>query len=100
MGSRKIRIEPAAAENIAAIALYIESKGLLATAEKFADARKSYHLCKEPVRLALGYKCLPYKKKYTIVFIESADELIICEFISSKLIHWEICNNAYTYLRY
>ncbi|MBK9382671.1 MAG: hypothetical protein IPN39_15275 [Chitinophagaceae bacterium] len=99
MGSRKIRIEPAAAENIAAIALYIESKGLLATAEKFADnvydyiikmadARKSYHLCKEPVRLALGYKCLPYKKKYTIVFIESADELIICEFISSKLIHW------------
>lgn len=99
MGSRKISVEPAAAENIAAIALYIESKGMVATAEKFADdvydcitrladKRKSYHVCKEPSRLALGYKCVPYKKKYTIVFIESEDELIICEFISSKLIHW------------
>lgn len=37
MGSRKIRVEPAAAESIAAIALYIESKGMVATAEKFAD---------------------------------------------------------------
>jgi plasmid stabilization system protein ParE len=99
MGSRKIRVEPAAAENIAAIALYIESKGMLATAEKFADdvydyitsmadIRKSYHVCKEPTWLALGYKCVSYKKKYTIVFIESEDKLIICEFISSKLIHW------------
>ena len=67
MGSRKIRVEPAAAENIAAIALYIESKGMVATAEKFADdvydyiigladTRKSYHICKEPSRMALGYK--------------------------------------------
>ncbi len=28
------------------------------------------------------------KKKYTIVFIESEAEIIICEFISSKLIYW------------
>jgi hypothetical protein len=72
---------------------------MLATAEKFADdlydfiigmadTRKSYHTCKEPVRFSLGYKCLSYKKKYTLVFIESAKELIICEFISSKLIRW------------
>ena len=99
MGSRKIRIKPTAAESIAAIALFVEAKGLVATAEKFADnvydyilkladTRKSYHKCKEPVRAALGYKCIPYKKKYTIVFIESETELIICEFISSKLIHW------------
>jgi plasmid stabilization system protein ParE len=73
MGSRKIRIEPAAAENIAAIALYIESKGMVATAEKFADdvydyiismadIRKSYHVCKEPTRLALGINVLHIKK--------------------------------------
>jgi hypothetical protein len=72
---------------------------MVATAEKFADdvydyiirladIRKSYHVCKEPSRMALGYKCIPYKKKYTIVFIESEEELIICEFISSKLIYW------------
>ena len=99
MGSRKIRVRPAAAENIASIALYIESKGMLATAEKFsddvydfilrlADTRKSYHKCKEPARAALGYKCIPYKKKYTIVLIESENELMVCEFISSKLIYW------------
>ncbi len=99
MGRRKVRIRRTAAENIAAIALYIESKGMVATAEKFADnvynyidrladTRKSYRSCKEPSRAVLGYKCIPYKKKYTIVFIELKVELIICEFISSKLIYW------------
>ncbi|MEI9934573.1 MAG: hypothetical protein WDM71_06905 [Ferruginibacter sp.] len=72
---------------------------MVATADKFIDAiydyfltlsdtRKSYALCREPERASLGYKCIPYKKKYTIVFIESATELIICEFISSKLVYW------------
>ncbi len=36
----------------------------------------------------VGYKCIPYKKKYTVVFLESDDEIIICEFIPSKNIHW------------
>ncbi len=99
MGGRKIKVRPSAAENIAAVALYIESKGHVATAEKFADdvydfilslsdIRKSYRICKDPSRAIIGYKCVPYKKKYTIVFIESEEEIIICEFISSKVIHW------------
>ena len=65
MGRKKINVEPAAAENIAAIALYIESKGMVATAEKFADEvydyiirladrRKSFRVCKEPIRQAVG----------------------------------------------
>jgi hypothetical protein len=99
MGSRKVTVKQSAAESIAAIAWYIESKGLVTTAEKFADdvydysiklgdKRRSYALCRDPKRAALGYKCIPYKKKYTIVFIETDTELIICEFISSKLIYW------------
>ena len=99
MGSRSIKIKQSAAENIAAISWYIESKGMLATAEKFSDDLydyliqisnnlRSHPICREPARAALAYKCIPYKKKYTIVFIESESELIICEFISSKLIHW------------
>ena len=99
MGRRKIAVKQSAADNIAAIAWYIESKGLLATADKFtddiydffikmSDTRKSYHVCREPERALLEYKCIPYKKKYTIVFIERNTELIICEFISSRLIHW------------
>ena len=99
MGCRKVTIKQSVADSIAAIAWYIESKGMLATAEKFTDAvydhflqladiTKSYPVCREPTRAVFGYKCLPYKKKYTIVFIESEEELIICEFISSKLIYW------------
>ena len=99
MGIRKIIVKQSAAESIAAVAWFIESKGMIATANKFtdnaydyfinlADDRKSYPICKEPGRATLGYKCVPYKKKYTIVFIETDLELIICEFISSKLIYW------------
>ena len=98
MGFRKVRVRQSAADNIAAIAWHIESKGMLATAEKFsnsiydyflslADDVKSYPICREPARASFGYKCVPYKKKYTIVFIESETELVICEFISSKLVH-------------
>ncbi|TAN16312.1 MAG: hypothetical protein EPN37_08485 [Chitinophagaceae bacterium] len=99
MGVRKITVKQSVAETIATIALYIESKGMVATAEKFsdnvydyfiklADSKKSYPICHEPHRSAFGYKCIPYKKKYTIVFIETETELIICEFVASKLIYW------------
>jgi plasmid stabilization system protein ParE len=99
MGFRKIAIKQTVAENIAAIAWYIESKGMVATAEKFSDqvydyflklsdTTRSFAICRDPRRALLGYKCVPYKKKYTIVLIESEEELIICEFVSSKLIRW------------
>jgi|SRR5690348_10701032 hypothetical protein len=99
MGRRKVIVKQNAADNIAAIAWFIESKGLIETANKFtddaydffkkiADTSKSYSLCRDPKRALLGYKCISFKKKYTVVFIESEDELLICEFISSKLIHW------------
>jgi hypothetical protein len=96
--SRKIIVKHSVAESIAAIAWYIESKGMIATAEKFtdqvydyfnklSDLKKSYAICRDYKRASLGYKCVPYKKKYTIVFIESEKEIIICEFVSSKLIY-------------
>jgi len=100
MGRRKVIVKQTAADNISSIAWFIESKGLIATADKFADdvynyfiriadKRRSYPVCRHPGRALLGYKCIPYKKKYTIVFIETESEIIICEFISSKLIHWK-----------
>ncbi len=99
MGIRKITVRESAAKSIAAISWFIESKGLIATAEKFtdsaynyfiklADDKKFYAVCRDPKRRLLGFKCVPYKKKYTIVFIETGNELIICEFISSKIIYW------------
>jgi plasmid stabilization system protein ParE len=99
MGFRKVVIKESAAESIAAISWYLESEGLLATAEKFTDdaydfisklgdSRKGYRTCREPFRDLMGYKCIPYRKKYTIVFIELDTEIIVCEFILSKRIYW------------
>ncbi len=78
MGSRKITVKQSAADSIAEIAWFVQSKGMVKTAEKFSDdaydflfilskSIKSYLKCKEPIRATLGYKCIPYKKKFTIV---------------------------------
>ena len=99
MGYREVIIKESVANSIAELAWFIESKGLLDTAEKFtdsvydffvklADSRKTHAICREPGRAMVGYKCISYKKKYTIVFLESEDEIFICEFIPSKNIHW------------
>lgn len=99
MGRRKIRVLQSAAESIAAISFFVESKGLTITALKFvdsvydyilklADSRKSYAPCREPARAILGYKCVAYKKKYIIMFYETDDEIIICEFVLAKAINW------------
>jgi hypothetical protein len=99
MGSRKIIIKQSVAESIAEVSWYLESEGFPATAEKFADDiydfikilgdnRKRYRTCREPQRILMGYKCISYKKKYTIVFIELGTEIIVCEFIPSKMIYW------------
>lgn len=99
MGERKIRIKKSAAESISSISYYIESKGLEKTAEKFSDAvydfiekidnsNINYRLCREKNRAALGMKCINFRKKYTIVFFENKNEIIITEFRPSKLIYW------------
>ena len=99
MGGRKVTVKESAAESIAAISWFIESKGLIATAERFADNvydyfikladnRRSSAVCHDPQRSVLGYKCVPYKKNIQLFFIETDSELIICEFRSSKMIHW------------
>ncbi|HUZ60598.1 MAG TPA: hypothetical protein VMU83_17635 [Hanamia sp.] len=99
MGRRKIIVKQIAADNIAAISWFIESKGMITSANKFtddvydffiqiADNLVSHSLCRDAKRAILGYKCISFKKKYTVVFIESETELIICEFILSKLIYW------------
>jgi len=62
MGRRQIKVKEKAAEQIAAVAWFIESKGMLATAEKFSDdvydyfiklsdTRKAYRTCREPGRV-------------------------------------------------
>ncbi len=79
MGSRKINVKQSAADSIAEIAWFIESKGMVKTAEKFSDEVydfieslspniRSYSTCKEPKRAKLGYKCVPFKKVYNSIY--------------------------------
>jgi hypothetical protein len=56
--------------------------------ERIADDRMSFSICRDPDRAAIGYKCIPFKKRYTVVFIETETEITVCEFIASKLIKW------------
>lgn len=99
MGQRKIGIKESAADSIAAIAYFIESKGLIKTAEEFsdqsydfieklADSQLIHALCRDPTRAEFGFKCVTFKRKYTIVFLETPNEILICEFLPSKMIHW------------
>ncbi len=98
MVKRLVVVKESAAHSIAEIAWYIESKGLVATAEKFADdaysfiekisdSRRNHAICRDTERAQIGYKCVTFKKKYTFVFLETDTELMICEFIPSKNIH-------------
>lgn len=62
MGSRKITVKLSAAERIAAIAWFIESKGMIATANKFTDAAYDYFITLAKVsnhtRFAVNHKGL------------------------------------------
>jgi len=99
MGGRKITIRESVADSIAEAAWFIESKGLVATAEKFSDSvydfieqltdlRLIHAPCRDPERSMMGLKCKAFKKKYTVVFFETEKEVIVCEFTVSKLIKW------------
>lgn len=99
MGQRKITVKHSVARSIAEASWFIESKGLVTTAERFSDSvydfietladdKKSYRRCKDSKRALLGLKCVTFHKKYSITFIETDSEITICEFIPSKLIWW------------
>jgi hypothetical protein len=34
----------------------------------------------------LNYRCVPYKKKYGVAYLSTVKEIIICEFVSSKML--------------
>ncbi|MBK7885083.1 MAG: hypothetical protein IPJ81_15840 [Chitinophagaceae bacterium] len=97
MVKRKVAVLQTVAMAVAEIAYFIESKGLPATAKKFvdeafiffeslADTKVEYRFCTYKRWKALKYKCAVYKKKYVIAFISHDTEIIICDFVSSKLL--------------
>ncbi|WP_394801110.1 type II toxin-antitoxin system RelE/ParE family toxin [Niabella ginsengisoli] len=97
MGKRKVSILDAAVDTIAEIALFIESEGMPATAKKFVDEvfsffktlsddRILYKPCRFKKWQHLNYRCVTYKRKYIIAYLSHKNEIVICDFVSSKLL--------------
>lgn len=98
MGQRKVTILDPAIEEVARIALFIEGKGMPATAKKFvdeafsffeklSDERVTHQPCKYVPWNLLNYRCANFRKKYTVAYLANEDEIIICDFAVQKLLH-------------
>ncbi len=86
-----------AAEEVAYIAYFIESKGLPQTAKKFiddsfaffnrlSDTQIKHKSCGYDIWKGQGYRCASYKRKYVVAYLDKEDEIIICDFVSYKLL--------------
>ena len=97
MGKRKVSILETAATSVAEISWFIENKGMPQTAKKFvddaflffdklSDERIEHKPCSYNKWKNLGYRCVPYKRKYIVAYLSQEKEIIICDFISAKLL--------------
>jgi hypothetical protein len=95
MGKRKVTILEPAVEEVARIALFIESEGLPQTAKKFvddafaffdtlSDDRFVHRPCKHTAWKALNLRCVNFRKKYIVSYLDNKSEIIICEFALQK----------------
>lgn len=99
MGKRKVTILDCASDAVAEVAFFIEGKGMPQTArefvdgvfeffEKLSDERIVHHPCAYPLWKSLNYRCIIFRKKYIVAYLSFKNEIIICEFVPSKLIYW------------
>ena len=97
MGKRKVSILEPAATAVAEIAFFIESKGLPQTAKKFvadafeffdklSDERIEHRPCSYKLWINLNYRCVTYKKKYVVAYLSLEKEIVVCEFVSAKIL--------------
>ena len=97
MGKRKVTILETAVTSIAEIALFIERKGMPQTAKKFvddafqffeklSDEKLDHKPCSYGRWKDLAYRCITYKKKYMVAYLSQQKEIVICDFVSSKIL--------------
>ncbi len=96
MDKREVSVLETAATALADISFFIVSKGMPATAKKFvdeaidfsetlADTKIEHRKCIYKRWKTLGYNCITYKK-FVVAFISTETEIIICDFVPSKLL--------------
>src|SRR5215216_2776770 len=97
MGKRKVTILETAVTSIAEIALFIEGHGMPQTAKKFVNDAFQFFEKLSDERLEhkpysyskwkdLDYRCITFKKKYVVAYLSLTKEIVICDFVSSKLL--------------
>ncbi|QEH41283.1 hypothetical protein [Chitinophaga sp. XS-30] len=97
MGKRKVTILDTAVEAVAKVSLFIEGKGLPETAKRFvdevflffdklSDERLVHRACQHTPWKKLTYRCATFRKKYTVAYLEHSTEIVICEFVPTKLL--------------
>jgi plasmid stabilization system protein ParE len=97
VGKRKITILDAAVNGLAEIAYFIDGKGMPQTAKKFVDEAFEFfqqlsdeRIVHRPCRYApwyeLTYRCVTFRKKYSVAYLVHSNEIVICEFVLTKLL--------------
>jgi hypothetical protein len=97
MAQRKVSILDKAAEEVAYVAYFIESKGLPKTAKKFViesfrffqnlgNSKIKHRPCNFSEWKEEGYRCANFRKKYVVAYLDTEDEVIICDFALQKLL--------------
>jgi hypothetical protein len=85
------------AKEVARIAFFIEAKGMPVTAKKFVDQAYTFFKTLSSKRFVhrpcsyipwqvLNYRCVTFRKKYTIAYLNNSEEIVICDFLSQKFI--------------
>jgi hypothetical protein len=91
---REINIQENAARRIAETAWFIESNyseksakqfvdDVFAFLEKIARPEVTFRPCNFKPWKDLDYKCVSFRKKYVIAYLEFEDEILICDFSHS-----------------
>jgi len=97
MAQREVSILSEASERVAAIAYFIESKGMPTAAKKFVDdcfvffeklskPTIKHRICRNEIWSIQGYRCANFKKKYVVAYLDMENEIIICDFALHKQI--------------
>jgi len=97
MAQRKVTILDKAAEEVAHVGYFIESKGLPETAKRFVDEAflffhnlGDFRIKHKPCRFIEwkeeGYRCADFRKKYIVAYLDTDKEIIICDFALQKLL--------------
>ncbi len=97
MARRRVTILTKAVDEVAYYGYFIESVGMPTSAKRFIDdcfeafsklanKKVTHRPCRHAPWQILGYRCVTFRKKYVIAYLETKSEIVICDFTLQKLL--------------